>query len=186
MTYWFVSSEGDVISVYKDKPLWLLKDCDNGRYSYHFNIGKDTINNKNIELHNLIGLVFGSYRFGKAKELLDQFGIYAFGVLDNKKVAVNGHHIDCNKSNNRADNIEFLTSYAHNLLESAPDFGSASEEDINNYMDTVKKLVKRETPDKNTVIYSGDYGKLLCSGDYLIDKQEQWNKFRGEYKVIIK
>ena len=130
--------------------------------------------------------MFDSYRFGQAKELLDKQGIYAFGVLDNKKIAVNGHHIDSDKSNNRPDNIEFLTSYAHNVLESAPDFMGASDKEVEKYIDKVKKLVKRETPDKNTVIYSGDCGKLICSNDFLTDRKEQWNKFDGVYKVIIK
>lgn len=107
--YWFVNDKGDLISVHGKTPKFLKKDHqvkEPKGYGYHYD------RNKNIEAHNLVGLVFESKTFGDAEKLIKKHGLKAFG---NKPGQVNGHHQDGNKENNTPSNIVFTTVEAHRM-----------------------------------------------------------------------
>ena len=107
--YWFVNDKGDLISVRGSRPILLKKDhqVNNPKgYGYHYD------RNRNIEAHNLVGLVFGAKTYGNAEKLIKKHGLDAFG---NRPGQVNGHHQDGNKENNTPDNIIFVTVEVHRM-----------------------------------------------------------------------
>ena len=111
--YWFVSDQGDVISFGRtsNRAQVLKKDYWEGYVRYH-------IDNKIVRVHNLVGIIYGSEQYGKAKEYLKEEGIYAFGNKGYKE-KVNGHHIR-EQEDNTADNVEMVSTRVHTLLESEP------------------------------------------------------------------
>lgn len=151
--YWFLSNYGNNISMYGKKPLWLMKDEDNGRYSYHYMFYNEdgTSNLKNIELHNLLGIVFGSNSYGKAAELLEEKGVAAFGVKSKKNPVAQGHHKDGDKGNNVPENIEFVTGTVHDVIHAAPPVAASAEEAFK-YLKRLGNVLDEEEPNKITVL----------------------------------
>lgn len=152
--YWFVSSSGNLISVYKGKACWLKKDECNGRYSYHFNIdidGETTIC-KNIEVHNLVGIVFGSPTYGIAKDMLDKQGLFAFGIKNSDEVKINGHHT-LGKEDNSPESIEFVSTDIHKVIDKVPK-KSDTESEVN-FLKEFGSMVSKEVPDKASVLLTG-------------------------------
>lgn len=153
--YWFVSDKGNLISVASGKAYLLKKDySDNsGRYSYHFNVqvGETSIT-KNVEGHNLVRLVFGGLSYGKADELLDKDGIFAYGVNNKEKDTLQGHHIG-DKSDNSPENIELLSSNAHKILHKAPKVNTDSNI---KYLVELGKMASNEEPNKVSVLLTSE------------------------------
>ena len=92
--------------------------------------------------HTLVALVFGSEVVGKAQELLDQNGVYAFGNHKNDD-NLQTHHIKQVKDNpdlvNDKDNLQIMTSKLHQLIEKeVPSFN----DDEKTHVEYIKKLDK--------------------------------------------
>lgn len=151
--YWFISNKGHVISVYKGKAYLLKKDLDNGRYSYHFRIydddGRYVI--KNIELHNLLLLVHDGYFFGKAKEILKERGLYAFGVREKNKVNLQGHHIK--GKDNDINNTEGLTTNVHETIQKAPN--ELTDDVVGDFVQELGTVVADEEPNEICILETG-------------------------------
>lgn len=118
---WFISNHGNLISVYRGKPEWLLKDQnDKNRDTYHFQTdGRIKI----IASYALVGLVFGSEKFGTAEALLEEQNVHCFGNFK-EDLNVQSHHIKNKKDFpeliNDPENIEFMTVRAHRLCHQIP------------------------------------------------------------------
>lgn len=165
--YWFVSkSNGDVISVYGKEPRIISKDDTNraGRGKYIFGYWdemKQKRGEKSIEVQNLNGLVNGSYAYDDAAALLDLMGPWAFG---RNKGLVNGHHIDRNKLNNDAENIEFvIQGSSHDLLTYQPK-KDCSFDDFLKYASKIGAVTSAAAPNRITVI-TADNEKEIFSSD---------------------
>ena len=96
--YWFVSTEGDVISVRGDKPKYLRKDTHNlrGYIKYHTTVNGDK---KSINGHALTAIVFKSCVMPDAQKLLDEKGIYSLGKGNDDNQTHHeetGNILDCN------------------------------------------------------------------------------------------
>lgn len=96
--YWFVSTEGDVISVRGDKPKYLRKDTINkrGYVKYHTSIdGKP----KSINGHALTAIVFKACIMPDAQKSMDEQGIYSLGKRNDQNQTHHeetGNILDCN------------------------------------------------------------------------------------------
>lgn len=187
---WFVSRKGDLISVTMEGKLeWLLKiDDGNGYYKYKY-IHPKTNKIKNIMVHTLVGLVFGSKRFGKTDKIFAEKGVYSFGRRDNP-LNINGHHIKSNKSFEEdcfnPDNIEFMTVQTHDLLHSAPGENASPEERIE-YMSKLSDIAEKEAPGKIVVFSVGDE-KRVEDVDHIYLSQEAMNQIVGilnGYKKLV-
>lgn len=152
--YWFVSDQGNLISVYKNKAYWLKKDEDNGRYSYHFNIYTDeeTSVKKNIEAHNLVRIVFGGLSYGIAEDMLQEQGIFAFGIKNSEEVKLNGHHI-ADKSDNSPGNVELVSTNAHKIIDKVPK--KNKPEAIAKFLSEFGDMAAVEVPDKFSILLTG-------------------------------
>lgn len=166
--YWFVRKQtGDVISLSGKIPRWLSKDDTNrdGRSKYifsYFDEVKQSIGKKSIEIQNLNGLVHNSYAYDDAAPLLDALGPWAFG---HKKGFVNGHHLDCNKFNNDADNIQFVVQgQSHDLLTYQPPNDCTFDEFIK-YSKKIHAVTKSIVPNKVTIIFADGSKKEIRSCD---------------------
>lgn len=151
--YWFVSDKGNLISVESGKALLLIPDTKGGKgyKSYHFVIKKGkSMRMKNIMIHNLVALVFSerSIIWGKAKQLLEKDGIFAFGIEESK---VNGHHTK-GRDNNCPEDIELISTKAHKLIRKHPkDFESEVE-----FMQDFARIAEEEEPGKISVFFTGE------------------------------
>lgn len=156
--FWFVSNYGNLISVGEKRLVWVHKipRNDNKRFSYKYMIkdNEDKRVVKNIELHNLVGLVFGSESFGRATELIKEKGVQAFGVNNLEELKAQGHHIDGECGNNEPENIKFVTDKVHTLFDSIPDIDS-KEEDEFKFMKKFGKLMSEENPNAITILLPG-------------------------------
>lgn len=152
--YWFISDQGNLISVAKGKAYWLKKDESNGRYSYHFVIQTDeeTSVKKNIELHNLVRIVFGGLSYGMAEDMLQEQGIFAFGVKNSKEVKLNGHHIG-DKADNSPENIELVTTKAHTIIDKVPK--DSDPEKMKKFLMEFGEMAQTEEPHKISVLLTG-------------------------------
>ena len=96
--YWFVSTEGDVISVRGEKPKYLRKDTINkrGYIKYHMSIdGKP----KSINGHALTAVVFKACIMPDAQKSMDEHGIYSLGKRNDQNQTHHeetGNILDCN------------------------------------------------------------------------------------------
>lgn len=155
--YWFVSDKTHLVSVESGEPVWLKNnERSNGSIYYKFVITKEdgSMQIKNIEAHNLIGLVSGSETYGRAGDLLDQEGVISFGVKKKGVLKNNGHHMDGDHNNNDPDNIQFVTTDIHTLMDSAP-APDADEEKQFRFMEKLGKLASQEEPNKISVFFDG-------------------------------
>ena len=178
--YWFVSNYGNLISVKEKKLVWVHKipreDLRHYTYKYFITIGEEKVI-KNIQLHNLVGLVFGSESFGKATELLKEKGVYAYGVKNSKEDRTQGHHIDGDSTNNKPENIKFVTDKVHSLLDSVPSI-EATEEKQNNFIEKFGNLMKEENPNAITILLPGQTFK---NGEWVVDKSSDITSTRKIY-----
>lgn len=153
---WILSDHGNLVSVRKNGKVRLIKKCFNGgRYaSHYFGIKEQTIKNRRISLHNLVGVVFGSETYGRATELLKDQGIDAFGSMGDKD-KINGHHK--NKVTTTTDyspnNIRILTTEAHKLENIPKD--PEDREKVFSYMERCACVASEENPEGMTVVYTG-------------------------------
>ena len=155
--YWFVSNKTRLVSVESGEPVWLKNnERANGSICYKFMITRDdgSVQIKNIEAHNLIGLVFGSETYGRAGELLDKEGVFSYGPKQKGVLKNNGHHKDQDHSNNDPDNIQFVTTDIHTLMDSAPSPYADEEKQIR-FMQKLGELASQEEPNKITVFFDG-------------------------------
>ena len=165
--YWFISNKCNLISIENGKPKWIegYKKNKTGKCYKYIIHENDTFQRKNIEAHNLVGLVFNSEVYGKAKELLEQDGVFSFGVKNNAKLSNTGHHKDSNRGNNAPNNIQIITNRVHTLLDTIPNHNASEEKQIE-YMQKIGKILEQEEPHKATIIFTGDtYSKE--TGEYI-------------------
>lgn len=161
---WFISEYGTVIDIIDPtKPKWKKKyRKENSKsycYKYPYEIENGHITYKNIELHNLAAIVWGSYRFGRAKRLLEEKGVQAFGIKRKGIIAVNGHHKDGNKENNHYTNTEMVSTPVHTHLDRAPK--TDDEEQNIKFLVETSALMDEENPDGATVIVADGISKEI-------------------------
>lgn len=154
--YWFVSREGTLISVYCNglRMIHKNKRVRENRYYYKFTVQEDGQGRKikSINLHNLVGLVFGSYAYGTAKDKLGQNGVYAFGTTPN---SINGHHEDRNATTNNPDELEFVTGEVHKLIHTAPKATDPDKRQFE-YMKKFGDIARKEEPRQATVLLTDE------------------------------
>ena len=162
--YWFINRQGDIISFANKQNPYLLPKNKN-KYGYYFyNYGvkdKETgkFKTKTIRLHNLIGIVFNCSTYGKAKELLKDKGVYAFGSKNGKELKVNGHHINDNNADNSINNIQFVSTEAHKLL----DYPVKDIKSLKQFFNKFGKLAESEEPNSISIISTDDNIKQIYS-----------------------
>lgn len=169
---WFISNHGNLISVYRGRPEWLLRDQnDKARDTYHFALnGKIKI----ISSYALVGLVFGSPRFGAAKELLEEDTVYCFGNYGSD-TNVQTHHVLDKKNHpeliNEPSNLEFITVRAHKVAHTIPTEDAAPEKQ-HEFMEKFTELCNVECPDSIAIaIRDGDSCKLAETQMIKISKE---------------
>lgn len=157
--YWFVSQIGTLISVYNNELRMVHKNkrVQENRYSYKYTIfvdvdGQNKAYKKSIELHNLVGLVFGSYVYGSAKDKLEQKGVYAFGTTPD---TVNGHHMDSDATTNNPNELELVTVEVHKLIHSAPKVSDPEEKHFE-YMKKLGEIASKEEPRQATILFTDE------------------------------
>lgn len=175
--YWFISNHGNLISVCHDDPVWIegYTDETGTRKCYKYIIHDEnnaTMQHKNIESHNLVALVFGSEVYGKAAELLEQEGVYSFGINNKRKLKAQGHHIDGDHTNNEPQNIQIVSNRVHPLLHSVPDLKNNLKKELQ-FMQRLADVVSEEEPHKITILFTG----------YYWDEKEQ--QFKNNNKTSI-
>lgn len=156
--YWFISKKGNLLSVKKDRIQWLHKNKrpNSNKISYKFlHETADGARNRNVEEHNLVGLVWGARAFGRATELMEEKGLDAFGVNSNTDVVAQGHHISHDDTDNTPENILFVTDKVHSTVLEKPFKHHASPEKDVIHMREVIDVLKEENPDEITVIFDG-------------------------------
>lgn len=178
--YWFCSDKGNLISVVKGKAYWLKKDEWNGRYSYHFNVYLDdeTSVKKNIELHNLVRIVFGGLSYGLADDMLQEQGIFAFGIKKSKEVKLNGHHMG-DKEDNSPENVELVTTNAHKVIDALPK--NADTENISKFLAKFGDMAEVEEPNKISILLTG---KKLDK-DFNVIEDNGYRALYGTDKVVL-
>ena len=153
--WWFVSRKGDVVDLsYPEEPEWRKKyeKPESRSFFYRFPIvNNGVINYKNMELHNLVGLVFDSDRFGRADALFKGKGLDAIGRIDSQTITVNGHHMDEDKANNDSSNIQFVTTPVHILFSKIPKPGASDEANIK-FTQEFSTLMEEEAPGEITML----------------------------------
>ena len=153
--YWFVSKQGNLLNVCEDKLILVHKipRVDSGKYSYKYAIpvGEDGSVTKNIEGHNLVGLVFGSEAFGVAAQKLKEEGVQSFGVRSQEGTNNQGHHVDGDDTNNDPSNIKFVTDRVHSMFDGIPKPGSSDKKELA-FMYRFREIAKLENPDGITVL----------------------------------
>jgi hypothetical protein len=155
--YWFVSRKGNLLSVKTDKIQWLHKNKreKSNKISYKFMVQtEDGTKIKNIEAHNLVGLVWESESFGVATKQLKEKGLDAIGINNPEEPVVQGHHLNSDDTDNRPENIKFITDRVHVLLGKAPKRDAAAAKHFE-YMDELAAVMKQENPDGITVVLDG-------------------------------
>lgn len=156
--YWFVSDRGNLLSVKKDRIRWLNKNkrSNSEKISYKFMEKLENgTKNRNIEAHNLVGLVWGAEPFGLAAELLEEKGLDAFGVNNKEKPMVQGDHVNGNETDNSPGNIQFVTDDIHVLIGNAPGYENTGAAHYK-HMQKLGKVMEKENPSKTTVVFTGD------------------------------
>lgn len=158
--YWFISQYENLLSVKKDRIVWLNKNRreKSNKISYKFMVHTENGTKiKNVEAHDLVGLVWGSESFGLATKLLEEKGLDAIGVSGCKDNPVHGHHKNLDDTDNSPGNIKFVTDRVHMAL------GKAAKLEVNDtaekhfeYMDELAEVMNEENPNAFTVVLDGN------------------------------
>ena len=155
--YWFVSNMGNLISVCENKLVLLHKNQrgNSDKCCYKYMIRNENGNStlKNIEVHNLVGLVFGAECYGLAAQKLQDDGVYSFGVRTKDGTNVQGHHKDGEHANNDPGNIKFLTSRVHSLFDSVPKPEATAKKHFE-FMKKFGEIAEEECPNGFTILLS--------------------------------
>jgi len=169
--YWFVSNKGNIVTVINGKVYWKKShpyEDGSGRSSYK-PINYITGKHISIMTYNLLWSVFNrNCIFGRAKDYVDQFGSYAFGVKGDP-FNVEGHHKERvehypERINDPSD-IQVITVYAHNVLRKIREMEEKirledSEEKKRNLRNEITKLVselqRNESPEQSIMINNGE------------------------------
>lgn len=186
--FWFYSNYDNLVSVYTDritgekKVIWLPpktdgKDPRGVQKWNHLITGKI----KSMKAYSLGALVMNAENtFGRAKELLELFGTYAYGLVDDQW-NVNGHHEESYKNNRSRlydnSNIGTLDVYAHDLLRRIRTIHSkirlaTSQEEKDaltfDLMKDIAEVTNAEAPGQGVIIWTGN--RLDLDGNYKNDK----------------
>lgn len=165
--YWF-TSKYHLLTFYNGKIKWIEGyDRARGTKFHKYKLKKEdgTSTTKNIEFHVLVALVFESEVYGRAKELLKEYGVYAFGVKSKNTIKANCHHED-NLLNNDPGKLQIISTPVHTLLDSIPNL-EATEKKHMEFMKRFSKLVEKEEPNKISLITTG----YSCD-----DKEQQYKR----------
>ena len=153
--HWLISKKANLINVCEQKLQLVHKNPreGSGKFSYKFSIPQENgvSITKNIEAHNLVGLVFGSDSFGVAAEQLKEKGVYAFGVRSEEGINDQGHHKDGDDTNNDPSNILFVTDRVHAMFDSIPKPNASNDKEIA-FMKRFGEIAKLENPNGITVL----------------------------------
>lgn len=170
--FWFVSNKGNLISVCKNKLVWVHKNKrdDSGRYFYKYTVTTDQGESvaKNIEAHNLVWLVFDVEAFGQAEQKLQEKGVYAIGIRTAEGGNVQGHHIDSDSQNNNPSNGKFVTSRVHTMFDTVPAPGATADA-RHKFMERFGKIMDLENPEGITVYFPGQSYNMK-TGEWTTDK----------------
>ena len=153
--YWFLSTNGNLISVFRGKAQLLKKNLVKNKYyayAFTYKASDGEMKTKSITEHTLLRLVFGKQAYGKAEDILNSEGMDAF---DNSNASgkLNCHHIDSNAQNNSLDNIELLTTDAHKVIHKAPKTSDMADQV--KFMEEFQALAANEEPDKISILLTG-------------------------------
>ena len=170
--FWLISNHEHLVSVFNNKVKWIegyQRDDGSRCYKYNEQID-DSIHVKSIETHNLMGLVFGSEVYGRAKELLDNDGVHAFGIKKKGVLKVNGHHKLGRNGEVTPKDIQFITTPVHIILGQIPT--SDNLEQNLAFMHELSNLAQQEEPNKISIIFTGERyslstGERLPDDDYI-------------------
>lgn len=177
---WFLSNKNHyLITMDGDVPVWYEPDirANSKRWLYYNHINKCT---KTIEMHNLIGLIYGADVYGKAKQLLEEKGVYAFGVAKTGELNVNGHHENDNHNDNAVENIQFVTTNVHQkVLNNIPNMNADSTKQME-YMKTVADVLSEEEPEKISVVFTPEYYDIN-TGTWNTDNKKYVKAVDGVY-----
>lgn len=187
-TSWFVSNLGNLISVYRrNKPEWLLRDTnDKNRDTYHFQVGGRI---KIIASYALVGLVFGSEKFGTAEALLEEQNVHCFGNFK-EDLNVQSHHIKNKKDFpeliNDPENIEFMTVRAHRLCHQIP-ADDAPMQEKQKFMQKFTELCAQECPNGMVVAFRDKDGSCkLAQVSKLTFTEKGWKSLQTYISNIKK
>lgn len=186
-TSWFVSDQGNVISVYRGKPEWLLRDkADKARDTYHFCLN-DKI--KIISSYALVGLTFGSEKFGTAKKLLDEQTVYCFGNYGDEE-NVQTHHVrnkkDYPEQINDPENLEFMTVRAHRLCHEIP-ADDAPMQEKQKFMHKFTEVCSKECPNGVVIAFRDKDGSCrLAQVSNLTFTENGWKSLQTYISNIKK
>lgn len=170
--FWFVSNKGNLLSVKKDKIRWLNKNRreNSNKISYKFMVDRkddEGTQIRNVEEHNLVGIVFESESFGKATQLLEEKGIDSIGVNSSSETHVQGHHISQDDTDNRPTNVKFVTDTVHTLITNAPKYNAPEEKQMA-FMKELGEIATEENPNQMTVFMDGSVYDLR-TGEWRTD-----------------
>lgn len=163
--FWFCDTDGNVISLGNNKVVWLIPEKNDGRFTYHFRTEENGVfRGKVIRRSSLCGIVWGSYCYGKAADILSDDGIYGFGTNNKEKLTVSCHHIDGDKTNDNYNNLEFATNRVHlQTIHKMPD--PADPDNQMGFMQRLTKAAAEEEPNKITILYADDSKKAIDAVD---------------------
>lgn len=185
---WFYSNFDNIISVWTnpatgDKRMIYLPPKTDGKDPRGVQKWQHRVTGKlkSMKAYSLGALVLNEENiFGRAKELLELFGTYAYGLVDDQW-NVNGHHEESYKNNRSRlydnSNIGTLDVYAHDLLRRIRTIhkkirlaASQEEKDALTFslMKDVAEVTNAEAPEQGVIIWTGN--RLDQSGNYKDDK----------------
>lgn len=185
--FWFYSNYDNMISVYTDRitgekrVIWLPpKDNGSGRGFQEWK-HRVTERQKILKHYVIGGLIMNSDKaFGRAKELIEMFGSYAFGGVEDQW-NVQGHHEESKKNNPSRlydhENIGIQDTYTHALLRQIRKIHkkirsarTQEEKDMLTFglMKDIAEVTNAEAPDQGVIIWTGN--RLDMDGNYKDDK----------------
>lgn len=189
--HYFFSDENNLVSLATGKPVYVRQQPrENGRPFYILPLkdeNGETLQCKNVEVHNLAAIVHGADVIGKANDLLKKNGIFAFGINNKKELKVQGHHKDGNKKNNEVNNIQLLTSQFHTLIENAPN--PNDDKEVIKFMIDLSKQAEQEEINQPFIVFDGyvknkHTGKYDRKGDKYVQMIEDNNETELKYYLV--
>ncbi len=153
--YWFLSTNGNLISVYNSKARLLKKNIiknSYATYAFTFKSRNGDLKTKTITEHTLLRIVFGGQAYGRAEDILNEKRMDAFNNT-NASGTLNCHHIDRNSQNNNLDNLELLTTDTHRMIHKVPKTNALVDQ--MKFMEEFQAVAEDEEPNKISVIFTG-------------------------------